>query len=168
MSKYQNYNPPSAVDIAIIVDDGERNPDDCQILLIERKNEPLGWALPGGFQEMGDTLEHTAAKELEEETGLWLPEEAFEMISVCSDPKRDPRGHVNSVLFLSVVPEEIEVRGGDDAVNARWFKLSELPEEIALGHADFIKTAFFAAFPEEEHDSFDSDFVSDPNYGGTF
>lgn len=167
MSKYQNYNPPTAVDIAIIVDNDECELEDRKILLIKRKNEPLGWALPGGFQEMGDTLERTAAKELEEETGLWFPEEAFELVSICSDPKRDLRGHVNSILFLCVVPEDIAVRGGDDAADARWFKLSELPEDIALGHDVFIADAAYAALPDADYDEFETEFVEDPNYGGT-
>lgn len=141
MNKYQNYNPPTAVDIVVIVDDGNIKLEDRKVLLIERSNEPLGWALPGGFQEMGDTLERTVVKELLEETGLVLSEELFKLFGVTSDPKRDPRGHINSAAFFAIIPEEFKVVGGDDAKAAKWFKLSELPEKIVLGHREFIENA---------------------------
>jgi 8-oxo-dGTP diphosphatase len=68
-----------------------------QVLLIERRFEPLGWALPGGFVEVGETVEAAAVREAGEETGLDV--ELVELLGVYSDPARDPRGHTVSVVF---------------------------------------------------------------------
>jgi 8-oxo-dGTP diphosphatase len=106
------------------------------IVLIKRKKDPFKgmWAIPGGFVEWGETVEQAAIREAKEETCLDVKIE--KLIGVYSDPIRDPRGHTVSVCFLC---REV---GGDlmaatDAGDARYFKLSELPE-LAFDHGEIL------------------------------
>lgn len=87
--------PKLTVDIVAPMDDG--------IVLIKRKNEPFAgkWALPGGFVDVGETVEDAAVREMKEETGLEV--EIVRLVGVYSDPSRDPRGHNVSVAFLANV-----------------------------------------------------------------
>lgn len=103
---------------------------DGRVLLIERKHEPPGWALPGGFVDSGETLEEAVIRELEEETGLRAVEVA--QYHTYSDPSRDPRHHTVSTVFL--VRAEGDLQAGDDAANAAFFSLEELPDDIAFDH----------------------------------
>ncbi len=101
------------------------------IILIERKNPPFGWAIPGGFVDYGESLESAAAREAKEETGMDL--EGLKQFRAYSDPKRDPRGHTVSVVFTAAgrgIP-----RADDDAKNLQIFQLDRLPENIAFDHA---------------------------------
>lgn len=86
------------------------------IPLIERKNPPFGLAIPGGFQEKGETTAASARREAKEETNLDVvidhPEEPF---LVLSEPTRDPRGHVNAIVYIAKGYGEL--KAGDDAVN---------------------------------------------------
>src|SRR5688572_25091969 len=87
--------PLLTVDIVIRLDNGPR-----RIVLIERRSPPPGWALPGGFVDVGESLETAAVREAKEETGLDV---ALELLLGCySDPKRDPREHVVSAVYLAV------------------------------------------------------------------
>jgi 8-oxo-dGTP diphosphatase len=94
------------------------------IVLIERKNPPRGWALPGGFVDYGETVEEAAIREAREETNLVLTE--LEQFHVYSDPERDPWGHSVSVVF--VADGKGILKAGDDAKQARIFSLDKLPE----------------------------------------
>ena len=109
------------------------------ILLIQRRNEPYKdcWAFPGGFFDMTDPdIEHTAARELEEETGL--TEIPLQMACVASREGRDPRGRTVTVVFTATVdPATITPRGADDAKEARWFPLNALPH-LAFDHAEVL------------------------------
>lgn len=124
--------------IAVTVDgvliDGE-----C-ILLIKRGNDPFKglWALPGGFVEYGETTEHAAVREVEEETGLRCV--INRLLGVYSAPDRDPRGHTVSIVYMMSVREG-EMKAGDDAAGAEWHNLAELPEEIAFDHSNIIRDA---------------------------
>lgn len=91
--------------------------DDDRLLLIKRKNPPFQelYALPGGFVDVGETVEAAALRELKEETGVEGAIAA--LIGVYSDPMRDPRGPTASVAFL-VRPHSTQARGGDDAAEA--------------------------------------------------
>lgn len=88
-----------------------------RLLLIKRGNPPFKgkYALPGGFVDVGETVEQAALRELEEETGL--TGSIIKLIGVYSDPKRDPRGHTASAAFL-IRPRGTKVVGGDDAADA--------------------------------------------------
>ena len=100
------------------------------IVLIERRDPPHDWALPGGMQEVGESLEQTAVREASEETGLDI--ELITQLMIYSDPERDPRGHVNSVGYVARAYGEPV--GGDDALTAAPFLLHELPGELAFDH----------------------------------
>jgi ADP-ribose pyrophosphatase YjhB (NUDIX family) len=105
-----------------------------EVLLIERKHEPRGWALPGGFVDRGETLEQAVARELEEETGLRATD--VRQFHTYSDPARDPRHHTVSTVFL--VRGEGALRAGDDAARARFFPLHALPTPLAFDHAAIL------------------------------
>jgi 8-oxo-dGTP diphosphatase len=100
------------------------------IILIERKNPPFGWAIPGGFVDYGETLEAAATREAREETGIEVV--GLKQFHAYSDPKRDPRGHTVSVVFTAIgrgVP-----KAADDAKNLQIFQLERLPEHLAFDH----------------------------------
>lgn len=110
------------------------------VVLVERRNPPLGWALPGGFVDYGEPVEAAARREAWEETGLTVGELA--LLGVYSDPSRDPRFHTMSTVFVARAPEAAAPRGGDDARAARFFPLDAWPA-LAFDHgrilADFLR-----------------------------
>jgi 8-oxo-dGTP diphosphatase len=111
------------------------------VLLIERRNAPHGWALPGGFIDYGESAEQAAVREAKEETGLAV--RLTGIVGVYSDPQRDPRFHTLSVVFAAQCDEDALPCAGDDAKNARFFPLDALPPDMAFDHraivADFAK-----------------------------
>ena len=118
--------PPVTVDVIIRLDGG--------IVMIRRGHTPLGWALPGGFVDIGETVEHAAAREALEETGLSVTLD--ELLYVYSDPARDPRGQTVSVVFTGHA--DGRPAGGDDADDAQIFDLDALPSPIVFDHARII------------------------------
>ncbi|HXQ64692.1 MAG TPA: NUDIX hydrolase [Steroidobacteraceae bacterium] len=86
--------PKVTVDVVIELIDRPERP----IVLIERRNPPFGWALPGGFVDLGETVEAAAVREAREETGLAV--ELGALLGVYSDPARDPRGHTVGIVFV--------------------------------------------------------------------
>jgi 8-oxo-dGTP diphosphatase len=121
-----------------VIADAERG-----VLLIRRARDPFAgcWALPGGFVEVGETVEEACAREAKEETGLAI--EPVELLGVYSHPARDPRFHTVSVVFLCRAVEGL-AHGGDDAAEARWFAdLAGLP--LAFDHATILADAGFLA-----------------------
>ncbi len=104
------------------------------IVLIERRFPPQGWALPGGFVDVGETVEHAAGREALEETGLVVT--LVELLGVYSDPDRDARGHTVSVVYVGRahgIP-----KGGDDARVAQAWK-PESPPTLAFDHAKIVE-----------------------------
>ena len=127
--KYKN--PLLTVDIIIELAAGG-------VVLIERKNAPHGWALPGGFVDYGESLETAAVREAKEETCLDVRLE--EQFYTYSDPDRDPRHHTVSTVFIATsngVPE-----GADDAQTARAFVENQLPHPIVFDHARILADYF--------------------------
>lgn len=119
-------NPVPTVDIIIELRDRAHRP----IVLIERKNPPLGWAIPGGFVDYGESVETAAKREAYEETSLEV--ELIEQFQVYSDPQRDARKHTLSITFLATavgIPQ-----AADDAKNLSIFSLWELPENLCFDH----------------------------------
>lgn len=99
--------PEIAADIVIELDDRPGRP----IVIIERAHPPLGHALPGGFVDVGETVEHAAVREAREETGLEVT--LAGLLGVYSDPARDPRGHTVAIVYVATARGE--PRAGDDA-----------------------------------------------------
>lgn len=112
------------------------------VLLIERRNPPCGWALPGGFIDCGESAEQAAVREAREETGLAV--RLTGLLGVYSDPDRDPRFHTLSVAYTAECEAGAIPCAGDDAKNARFFPLDALPADMAFDHRrivhDFAKT----------------------------
>jgi 8-oxo-dGTP diphosphatase len=93
-----------------------------RIVLIRRKNDPFkgGYALPGGFVDVGETVEAACRREVLEETGLSVG--TLRLVGVYSDPRRDPRGHSVSVAFTALLPGTARPQAGFDAAGAEWVK----------------------------------------------
>lgn len=127
------YPRPGVTTDCLIITQGN-NP---QILLIQRGIEPyLGsWALPGGFVEIDEDLAAAASRELLEETGLVIAD--MKQFKTYGKPDRDPRGRTISVVFIGRISEKMTVRGMDDAQDAGWFPLNNLPF-LAFDHKDII------------------------------
>ena len=109
------------------------------IILIRRKNEPFKnfWALPGGFVEYNETVEHAVIREAREETGLDV--KVVKLIGVYSEPERDPRGHTVSVVFLcSVVGGDL--KADTDARDVRKFNINSLDDlKLAFDHDRILR-----------------------------
>lgn len=122
-------NPTPTVDI--IIEIGE------QIVLIERKNPPYGWALPGGFVDYGESYETAALREAEEETSLKVT--GLRQFHTYSEPDRDPRGHTASTVFIGT--SDGSPRAGDDAARVELFSKDTLPP-LAFDHARILADYF--------------------------
>lgn len=133
MTTYRNPVPTVDVIIEITDDAGVSG-----IVLIERKNEPRGWALPGGFVDYGEPLAQAAAREAKEETGLDI--EVLEQFFIYSHPQRDPRQHTISTVYLARASGEPV--GADDAAVARIFQRADLPADIVFDHRQIIDDYF--------------------------
>ena len=117
-----------------------------RVLLIQRKNAPFqgSWAFPGGFVDEGEDLEPAARRELEEETGLCLPDGSLRQLGAYGTPGRDPRGHTVTVAYFGFMAGGIpEVHGADDAGDAKWWPMDGLPE-LAFDHGAILKEAHAA------------------------
>jgi|GEM_PF-2450636 len=127
-----NRNPLPTVDIIIEYQDG--------LVLIERKNPPHGWALPGGFVDYEETVEAAAQREAREETGLIITD--LDQFRVYSAADRDPRQHTVTTVFTARGTGALQ--GADDARQARVFPPDQLPEPMAFDHRriihDYLKT----------------------------
>ena len=134
MSEYRNPFP--TVDIIIEVEGG--------IVLIERKNPPHGWAIPGGFVDYGETVEAAAVREAKEETGLDV--RLTRLLGVYSDPERDPRSHTISTVFTAIAGGQPVA--DDDAADAGVFTEDTLPENIVFDHREILNDYFNNWNPE--------------------
>lgn len=129
----ENYrNPFPTVDVIIEVEGG--------IVLIQRKNPPYGWALPGGFVDYGESLEEAAIREAKEETSLDV--ELLSQLGAYSDPDRDPRQHTISVVFIARSRSKGKPEASDDALEVGVFDAESLPENLAFDHNKILKDYF--------------------------
>ena len=122
--------PLLAVDALIIYD--------RKLVLIKRKNQPFKdqFALPGGFVEVGETVEHAVVREAKEETGLDI--ELIKLLGVYSDPSRDPRGHAVSICYLA--KGDGNLKAASDAKGIGLFGLNEIPK-LAFDHNKIVENA---------------------------
>ena len=112
-----------------------RDRPDVPIVLIRRKYPPHGWALPGGFVEVGESLDNAAVREAEEETALRV---TLKILLGCySDPRRDPRSHTASAVY--VAEGEGEPRAQDDAAGVAVFSPEALPSPLVFDHARILR-----------------------------
>jgi 8-oxo-dGTP diphosphatase len=141
MFTYAYPRPAVSADTAVF----RHHEGGLQILLIKRKNEPFQgmWALPGGFMEMDETLEQTAVRELEEETGL--KGIVLEQFRTFSQVDRDPRTRIITTVFYGFAPpENDEALGGDDAEEAQWYNVDSLPS-LGFDHRSIIDSLLILA-----------------------
>ncbi len=124
-------NPIPTVDIIIEI-------ESRGFVLIRRKNPPYGWAIPGGFVDYGESLEEAAIREAKEETNLDV--ELVRQFHTYSDPKRDPRHHSISTVFIAKTKGKPQAK--DDALEIGIFTESNLPDEIAFDHRSILSDYF--------------------------
>ncbi len=124
-------NPIPTVDIIIEV-------ESKGIVLIKRKNPPPGWAIPGGFVDYGESLEKAAVREAKEETNLDV--NLVRQFHTYSDPRRDPRHHSISTVYLAKAKGTPQA--GDDAAAIGIFTESNLPDDIAFDHRSILQDFF--------------------------
>jgi ADP-ribose pyrophosphatase YjhB (NUDIX family) len=130
VEKYRNPFP--TVDIIVELEGG--------VVLIQRKNPPYGWALPGGFVDYGESLEEAAIREAKEEISLDV--ELVSQLGAYSDPDRDPRQHNISVVFVARSKSKGKPVASDDALEVGIFNADALPEELAFDHSRILKDYF--------------------------
>lgn len=123
--------PLLTVDIIVELEDESEK----SIVLIERKNPPYGWALPGGFVDVGETLATAAVREAREEISMDVT--LTSLLGCYSNPQRDTRGHTVSAVYIGKASGKPVA--ADDAANVAVFKLAELPAELAFDHATILE-----------------------------
>jgi ADP-ribose pyrophosphatase YjhB (NUDIX family) len=128
-------NPIPTIDIIIEI-------ESKGIVLIKRKNPPYGWAIPGGFVDYRESLEEAAVREAKEETNLDV--KLIKQFHTYSDPKRDPRHHSISTVYIAKAKGTPEAQ--DDALEIGIFTELNLPEEIAFDHRSILKDYFKRVF----------------------
>ena len=131
-----DYPRPAVTADSVVFCNGS---DGLSVLLIERMNEPFKgcWAFPGGFMEMEEDAEDCAKRELKEETGLEI--RTMRQLGAFTDVNRDPRGRTVSIAYYAVI-EKSEVKGADDAIQARWFPIDSIPL-LAFDHDKILRIA---------------------------
>lgn len=143
MSEPTYRNPAPTVDLIIELVDRPHRP----IVLIERKYDPLGWAIPGGFVDYGESVEDAARREALEETCLAV--NLVEQFYVYSDPQRDARKHTMSVVFIAAATGDPQA--ADDAQNLAIFNPWELPQNLCFDHdrilEDYLRYRYYGQRP---------------------
>jgi 8-oxo-dGTP diphosphatase len=113
-----------------------------RVLLVRRGSEPFKgcYALPGGFVDIGETVEAACRREVQEETGVKISEQSLLLVQVYSDPDRDPRGHTVSVAYATVLPATVEPKAGSDAEDVEW--VSDWSDRtLAFNHSEILSDA---------------------------
>jgi ADP-ribose pyrophosphatase YjhB (NUDIX family) len=139
MAEHKNPYPTVDIIIEMTRDDGRTG-----FVLIQRKNPPLGWALPGGFVDYGESLEMAAVREAKEETSLDI--ELIGQFHTYSDPGRDPRSHTISTVFIAGAVGR--PRAQDDAQDIGVFTAEDMPHPLAFDHEEILADYFRRRRPE--------------------
>jgi len=133
MKKYSYPLPTVDIIIEIKREDGKEG-----IVLIKRKNPPYGWALPGGFVDCGESLEEAAVREAKEETSLAI--QLKSQLHTYSDPKRDPRQHTISTVYVATAQGRPKAQ--DDAQEIGIFTKDEINFPLAFDHNKILTDYF--------------------------
>jgi ADP-ribose pyrophosphatase YjhB (NUDIX family) len=145
MKKHRNPVPTVDIIIEIEREDGQQG-----IVLIKRKNPPYGWAIPGGFVDYGESLEEAAVREAKEETSLDI--QLKRQMFTYSDPKRDPRQHTISTIYVATARGRPKAQ--DDAIEIGIFTKEELHFPLAFDHQKILADYFKQRKLEcEKHDA---------------
>ena len=136
MYTYNYPHPAGTADCLVFA----RSDEGMKLLLIQRKNEPCKgkWAFPGGFMDIDETTVDAARRELKEETGLVVGE--LHRVGIFDAVDRDPRERIITVAYYTILDKPAEVSGLDDAAQAKWFLLTELPD-LAFDHKEILQEA---------------------------
>ncbi|WP_455536510.1 NUDIX domain-containing protein [Prevotella koreensis] len=136
MYTYRYPHPAVTADCIVFVCQNEKT----QVLLIKRGSEPCKdmWALPGGFMNIDESAEEAAIRELKEETGIDVKE--VTQVGAYSKVDRDPRERVITIAFYTVIDNPVKAVGQDDAKQAEWFTLDNLPT-LAFDHSEILSAA---------------------------
>ena len=136
-------HPLVTVDVVILTIRPDGQGEQClQVLLVQRKLAPFAghWAIPGGFVRHNETLEHAAARELFEETGV--RDVYLEQLYTFGDPGRDPRARVITIAYYALVrSQDLILAAGSDTAEVAWFPVSRLPDCIAFDHRTILNVA---------------------------
>ena len=137
---YEHPRPALTADMLVLAGAG----DDRAVLMIRRVGEPFGGmlALPGGFVDVGETVEQAAVRELREETGVAVEADDLRLAGVYSQPGRDPRGWTVSVLFRADAGGRPDARHGDDAAAVEWVSVADAlahPTWFAFDHDRMLR-----------------------------
>ncbi len=127
-------NPIPTVDVIIEHEKG--------IVLINRGNPPIGWAIPGGFVDYGESLEDAAVREAKEETGLKV--NLIRQFHTYSDPKRDPRHHTITTVYIAKAKGS--AKAGDDAKDIGIFEKKTLPRPLVFDHRKILTDYFMRRY----------------------
>ncbi|MBQ7457414.1 MAG: NUDIX hydrolase [Desulfovibrio sp.] len=122
-------NPTPAADVIIYE-------PSLGIVVIERKNTPKGYAIPGGFIEEGEWAEEAAVREMREETGLEV--ELLGLLGLYSNPDRDPRFHTMTAVYVGKPKDAKQLQAGDDAKHAAFYPLESLPKPLVFDHEQVV------------------------------
>lgn len=126
-------NPAPTADVIVEMPEGG-------IVLIERRYDPLGWAIPGGFVDYGESLEECAVREAREETGLDV--ELIHQLGTYSDPSRDARRHTITAVYVGRPCSNAALHSADDAAKAEVFTQDRLPSPLVFDHAAILEDYF--------------------------
>lgn len=132
--KTENYRPTTPLLAADTIIELTCQPH-CPIVLIERRNPPYGWAIPGGFVDVGERLEVAAIREAKEEVCLDIKLTA--LLGMYSDPARDARGHTVTAVYVAKASGQPQA--ADDAIKVGLFSLDNLPDNLAFDHAQVLE-----------------------------
>ena len=151
---YEWPRPGLTTDVALF----HIGPAQVELLLIQRKNDPYQglWALPGGFLEEGEVLDDCARRELKEETGITVRE--VHPLANFSTPGRDPRGWTVTAAYIALTRQTLEPQGADDAAEARWFPLGDLPA-LAFDHDEIVARALMWLHTHAQERGIDPDML---------
>jgi 8-oxo-dGTP diphosphatase len=133
IKRFKTPSPTVDIIIECKTNDGREG-----IVLIYRKNPPLAWAIPGGYVDYGESVEAAAVREAKEETSLDVT--LIRQFHSYSDPKRDPRQHNISIVFIALAQGEPEA--ADDAAAIDIFTSDNIPEDLAFDHKQILDDYF--------------------------